>query len=306
MKIIFLDVLTFGKDADLSAFDALGDVTYYDSTKSDLTSNRVLDAEVIVTNKVVITKEMMLASKNLKLICVAATVMNNIDLDAAKELNIPVKNVAGYSTQSVVQHTFSMLLYLIGSSRYYDEYVKDKSWQNSDIFTNIDRPFGEISGKKWGIIGFGEIGKGVAKVADAFGAKVCYHSTSGKNHNTDYPSMALDVMLSSCDIITIHAALNDDTLNLLHYENMSNIKDKAVLINVGRGGIVNEADLAKIISEKDIFVGVDVTSSEPIAKDNPLADINSEKLYITPHIAWTSIEARKTLIATIVRHIESI
>ncbi len=305
MKIVFLDTLTFGEDADLSAFDALGETIYHPVTHEEETLKRIIDAEVVVTNKVVITEAMMQEAKKLKLICVAATGMNNIDLEAAKRQNIPVKNVAGYSTHSVVQHTFTILFYLIGHSRYYDEYVKEKFWQTSDIFTHIGRPFSEVAGKRWGIIGMGHIGQEVAKVARAFGAQIIYYSTSGKNRDQGYESVDLSTLLSSSDIITIHAPLNEQTQNLLHYENMKLLKEHAVVINVARGGIINEADLAQTIKEKPIYVGVDVASKEPIEVTNPLLDVQSERLYITPHIAWTSVEARKTLLQAVEEHIKA-
>ena len=217
MQIVLLDTLTFG-NTDLSVFDDLGEVSLYKTTSPAQTQERIANANVIITNKVVITKEFMLCSKSLKLICIAATGMNNVDLDAAKELNVEVKNVAGYSTDSVIQHTFSMLFYLLGHSRYYDEVVKDGSYSRSPIFTDVSHPFFEVKGKKWGIIGLGSIGRGVANIAKAFGAELFYYSTSGVNRTEDFQRTSLDEMLKSCDIITIHAPLNEKTDNLLDYK----------------------------------------------------------------------------------------
>ena len=199
MKIVLLDALTFG-ETDLSGFDKLGEVEVFQTTSANQTKERITNANVIVTNKVVITKEFMLEAKELKLICVAATGTNNVDLDAAKELNIAVKNVAGYSTDSVIQHTFSMLFYLMGHSRYYDEYVKDGSYSKSPIFTDVSKPFFEIKGKKWGIIGLGSIGRGIANIASAFGAELFYYSTSGVNRTEDFQRTTIDELLKSCDI----------------------------------------------------------------------------------------------------------
>jgi len=227
MNIVILDALTLG-DMDLSAFDKLGSVTIYETTAPSQTQERITNANVIVTNKVVITKEHMLNAKELKLICIAATGMNNVDLEAAKELNIEVKNVAGYSTDSVIQHTFSLLFYLIGHSKYYDEVVKDGSYSRSPIFTDVSRPFFEVKGKKWGIIGLGTIGRGVASVARAFGAEVSYYSTSGVERKEEYGRLSLEDMLTSCDIISIHAPLNEKTHNLLGYEELSICKDGAL------------------------------------------------------------------------------
>ena len=305
MKIVLLDALTFGK-TNLSGFENLGEVVVYQTTSKDETQDRVIDADVIVTNKVIITDEHMSKCENLKLICVAATGMNNVDLDAAQKRKIDVKNVAGYSTDSVIQHTFSMLFYLLGHSRYYDEVVKDGTYSKSAIFTDVSRPFFEIKDKKWGIIGFGNIGEGVAKIADAFGADVNYYSTSGKNTSQPYHRLKLDTLLRECDIITIHAPLNDDTNNLLDYKELSKTKDGAIILNLGRGGIINEEAVAKIIDEKNIYVGLDVLSVEPMLENHALLNVkNKENLYITPHIAWTSVEARDKLIASIIKNIKS-
>ena len=306
MKIILLDALTFG-DTDLSGFDKLGEVTVYQTTSKEQTLGRIIDADVIVTNKVVIDAKSMEQCKNLKLICVAATGTNNVDLSVAESLRIQVKNVIAYSTESVIQHTFSMLFYLMGHAKYYDEVVKSGAYAKSAVFTDVSQPFHEVFGKKWGIIGLGSIGQGVAKVADAFGAEVNYYSTSGKNTNQSYHRLKLDTLLKECDIITIHAPLNEDTKNLLDYEELSKLKDGAIVLNLGRGGIINEDAVVKIIDEKNIYFGLDVLSQEPMKENHPLLSVqNKEKLYITPHIAWTSVEAREKLIASVIKNIKSL
>jgi glycerate dehydrogenase len=305
MRIVILDAATFG-ETDLSGFDALGEVEVYQTTSADETLERVKDAEVVVTNKVVIDAAVMDASNRLKLVCVAATGTNNVDLVHAAQKEIAVKNVAGYSTDSVVQHTFSMLFYLMGHSRYYDEYVKSGEWQKSAVFTHVAKPFFELKGKKWGIIGLGEIGRGVAKIASAFGAEVVYYSTSGKNNNSDYEQISFTKLLETCDIITIHAPLNTQTKNLIGHSEFLMLKDGAVLLNLGRGGIVTESALAAIIDVKEIYVGLDVLENEPMTNPHPLMNIqHQERLYITPHIAWTSVEAREKLIASVIENIES-
>ena len=304
MKIVLLDALTFG-ETDLTAFNSLGEVVVYQTTSPDEVQTRIANADVIVTNKVVLTKEHMLETPSLKLICIAATGMNNVDLNAAKELSIEVKNVAGYSTQSVIQHTFAMLFYLLGHSRYYDEVVKDGSYSRSKIFTDVSQPFFEVKGKKWGIIGLGSIGRGVANIATAFGAEVFYYSTSGVNRTEDFQRTNLNEMLKSCDIITIHAPLNEKTDNLLDYEQLLTCKDGATILNLGRGGIVNEDAVARIIDEKHIFFGLDVLTKEPMRENHPLLSVkNSKNLYITPHIAWTSVEARDALISSVIDNIK--
>lgn len=305
MKIVILDALTFG-DSDLSTFYSLGDTQIFQTTLSSQLQERIKDADVIVTNKVVITDEHMQNTPSLKLICVAATGMNNVDLEGAKKRAIEVKNVSGYSSDSVIQHTFSMLFYLIGHSKYYDNYVKNGSYAKSEIFTDVSRPFFEIKGKKWGIIGLGEIGRGVANIAKTFGVEILYYSTSKKNQNNQYTSVSLDELLKSCDIISIHAPLNENTLNLLDYKELQMCKDGAVILNLGRGGIINEEAVSRIVDERDILFGLDVLSREPIESNNPLLHVkNRDNLYITPHIAWTSIEARKTLIDGVTSNIKS-
>ncbi len=304
MRMVLLDALTFG-DTDLSAFNSLGEVVVYQTTSAEEVQTRIANCDVIVTNKVVINAEHMSATPSLKLICIAATGMNNVDLNAAKENNIPVKNVAGYSTDSVIQHTFSMLFYLLGHSRYYDEVVKDGSYSRSKIFTDVSQAFSQVKGKKWGIIGLGSIGRGVANIATAFGAKVLYYSTSGVNRSEDFQRANLDELLKTCDIITIHAPLNEKTNNLLDYEQLLMCKEGATILNLGRGGIINEDAVARIIDEKDISFGLDVLSKEPMRENHPLLSVkNRDNLYITPHIAWASVEARDTLIASIVNNIK--
>lgn len=305
MKIVLLDTLTFG-DTDLGGFGAFGEAVAYETTAPEETEERIAGADVVVTNKVIITDELMASAPSLKLICIAATGMNNVDLEAAEKRNIAVKNVAGYSTDSVIQHTFSMLFYLMGHSRYYDDYVKDGAWQRSPVFTHVGRPFHEIKGKTWGIIGLGEIGRGVANVAKAFGAQVRYYSTSGRNDNPEFEKVTLSRLLEESDIVTIHAPLNAQTKGLIGHSELLMMKDGAVLLNLGRGGIVDERALAAIIDAKPLFVGLDVLEKEPMIDPHPLMGIaHKERLYITPHIAWTSVEARDSLIAKVIDNIRT-
>ena len=305
MKIVLLDAITFG-ETSLECFSELGEVEVFQTTTPQQTQQRIVNAEVIVTNKVLITKEHMQNAKSLKLICVAATGMNNVNLNAAKELGIEVKNVAGYSTDSVIQHTFSMLFYLMGHSRYYDETVKSGTYSKSAVFTDVSEPFFEVKGKKWGIIGLGAIGRGVANLAKAFGAEVFYYSTSGVNRTEDFQRTTLEKLLSECDIITIHAPLNEKTANLLDYEQLLMCKDGAVVLNLGRGGIINEAAAARLVDEKYIYLGLDVFEKEPLSFESPLLSVkNSERLYLTPHIAWTSVEARGKLISSVCENIKT-
>ncbi|HQS67002.1 MAG TPA: D-2-hydroxyacid dehydrogenase [Sulfuricurvum sp.] len=305
MNIVLLDTLTFG-DTSLEAFESLGNVTTYLTTTADEIAQRVTQADVIVTNKVVISDAVMESATKLKLICVAATGTNNIDHDAAARRGISVKNVAGYSTDAVVQHTFSMLFYLMGHSCYYDEYVKNGQWQKEAVFTHIGPSFSELRGKTWGIIGLGEIGRSVANIAKAFGAKVIYYSTSGKNENSEFEKTTLSRLIENSDIISIHAPLNASTENLISHSELLQMKDGAVLLNLGRGGIVDEDALSVIIDVKPIYVGLDVLVKEPMSIPHALLNVkHTERLYITPHIAWTSVEARERLIAATVENIKT-
>ena len=299
MKIVFLDALTLG-DVDFKRFERFGEVVIYQTTSKEETLDRVKDADIVVTNKVVIDKEIM-DNSNIKFIQVAATGMNNVDLEYAKEKGILVKNVAGYSTKSVLQQTFALVLGLLNRVKYFDEYARSK-YPKSNIFTHIVDWF-EIDSKRWGIIGLGTIGREVAKVARSFGAEVVYYSTSGKNNTNEYKRVSLDELLKTSDIISIHAPLNENTKNLIGYEELMKMKEGSVIVNLGRGGIINEKDLAKALEEKNILVGLDVFEKEPIEEDNPLLKFK-DKLLLSPHIAWTSIEARKKLMDGIYKNIE--
>jgi len=299
MKIVFLDALTLG-NVDFDRFESLGEVEIHQTTDKNETLNRVKDADIVVTNKVVIDKEIMDKS-NIKFIQIAATGMNNVDLEYAKQKGIIVKNVAGYSTKAVIQHTFALVLGLLNRVCYFDKYSR-KEYLDSKIFTHIQNWF-EIDGKRWGIIGLGEIGRGVANLAKNFGAEVVYYSTSGKNQNSEFKRVELNELLKTSQIISIHAPLNENTKNLLNKDNLGLIQDGAILVNVGRGGIINENDLAEILEKRDFFAGLDVFEKEPVNSDNPL--LKSKKVLLTPHIAWTSIEARKKLMDGIYENIKA-
>ncbi len=301
MNIVFLDALTLG-DVDFKRFEKFGEVKIYQTTKPSQTLERVKNADIVVTNKVVIDKNIM-DNSDIKFIQIAATGMNNVDLEYAEKKGITVKNVAGYSTNAVIQHTFALVLGLINKICYFDKYTREE-YPKSEIFTHIQNWF-EISGKRWGIIGLGEIGRGVAGIAKSFGAEVVYYSTSGKNNNPEYKRVGLDELLKTSDIISIHAPLNENTKNLLNYEKLSLIKENAILVNVGRGGIINEKDLAKILEKNDIFVGLDVFEKEPVSADNPLLKFK-DKTLLSPHVAWTSIEARNKLMDGIYNNIKEV
>lgn len=307
MKICILDALTLGRDIDLSPITACGEVMIYDLTAPEEVAERVKDVDVIITNKVVLNESNLKDAKNLKLITLSATGYNNIDVEYAKSRGIGVANVAGYSTGSVAQHTFAMLLYLMEHMRDYDEYVKSKAYASSNTFTYIAWPFQELGTKTLGIIGMGNIGKEVGKIAEAFGSRVIYYSTSGGNNSGSYERVDLETLLKESDIISIHAPLNDKTEALMGYKEFKMMKRNAILLNLGRGKIVVEEDLAKALNEGLIAAaGLDVLESEPIEPHNPLFLVEDQsKLLITPHIAWASVEARKVLIDEIIKNIQA-
>ena len=309
MKILILDAATFGEDIDISKFNELGEVTVYaKSTKKEaLERLEAVNPDAVITNKVVIGNDEMQAAPNLKIILEAATGYNNIDIECARTLRIKVANVAGYSTMSVVQHTFALFFYLYEKMRYYDDYVKSGEYSKSTIFTNFSNVFGELAGKTWGIVGLGHIGSRVADAARAFGCKVVYYSASGNTYDTEYEKVDLDTLLKESDIISIHAPLNQYTKDIFNYENLKKMKKSAYLINVGRGPIVNDADLAKALNEGEIAgAGLDVLTTEPMPADNPLLAIkDSNKLVITPHNAWATYEARVRLLDEIYNNLNS-
>ena len=298
MNIVVLDRMALGDDIDMSIFEKLGKLTIYERTAPYEVVDRLKDADALLTNKVVMGKAEMDRLPKLRYIGINATGTNNIDLAYAAKKNIAVTNVKSYSTDSVVQHTFALLFYVYEKLRHYDDFVKQGKYSDYGCFTYFGERFAQLSGKTWGIIGLGEIGRKVADIAKAFGCHVVYYSTSGKNSNPDYERVEFDDLLRSSDIISIHAPLNDRTENLMNRAAFEKMKQEAVLINVGRGPIVNESDLLWALNENKIAAaGLDVLSVEPMLKDNPLYGYkDSNRLIITPHIAWATNEARKRLV----------
>ena len=305
-KIVVLDSITLG-NVDFNKLNEFGEVTLYEKTEPKDVTERIKNANIVLTNKVVLNKDNLKDAKELEIICETATGFNNIDIKYAKERNIAVTNVAGYSTPTVAQHTFATLLHLYDKISYYDEFVKSGAYAKSGMFTNLDKPFHDIEGKKWGIIGLGAIGRKVAKIADAFGCEVVYYSTSGKNNNSDYKRVELDELLSECDIISIHAPLNENTQGLFNYENLKKMKSSSILINMGRGPIVVDEDLAKAIDEEIIAgAALDVFCEEPMKEESPLLRVsNKERLVLTPHIAWASVEARERLFNDVIENLKA-
>ena len=294
MKIVLLDAATMGVDIDFSPLEKVGEVIKYPNTLPAERRERIKDADVLVVNKVVLDGEVLSGAENIKLICVFAVGYNNIDISYCREHNIKVRNVPGYCTQSVCQHTFALLFDLIENMRYYDDFVKSGKYSQSGMANHLGRPFFEISGKKWGIIGMGAIGRAVADCAAAFGAEVRYSSVSGAKRKEKYENIPLDTLLRESDIISVHAPLNEKTLHLIGEREISLMKKTAVIINVGRGAVIDEDALARAVNNGTIAgCGLDVYSVEPSAKESPILNIkDKDRVIYTPHIAWSSFEAR--------------
>ena len=306
MKIAFLDAATMG-DVSFEPFERLGEFVSYASSTPEQARERVRDIDVLLINKVLVNKELIDSAPKLKLICIAATGVNNIDVEYAASKGIPVRNAVGYSTDSVVQTTFMHILSLVGGAPYFDMSVKSGSYSRSGMFTDPNWNWWELAGKTIGIIGLGNIGGKVARIAEAFGMKVCYYSTSGTGHCKDYPCLELDELLKISDIVSIHAPLNGRTLNLIGRDQLALMKPTAYLVNMGRGAIVVEEDLAAALDAGVIAgAGIDVFVTEPIPENHPYLKMNHpERIILTPHIAWASIEARHRLVGIMADNIAS-
>jgi len=306
MKIVFLDQKTIGEDIDLSGYDALGEVVKYGFSTQEEAKERTKDADVVIINKLEINEKTIGAAEHLKLVCVTATGTNNLDKEYLDQRGIAWRNVAGYSTETVAQHTFALLFFLMEKLSYYDKYVKDEKYIADTTFTHFAEHFNELSGKTWGIIGLGNIGRRVADIAKMFGCRVVYYSTSGKNEQKDYERVTLDELLSMSDVVSVHAPLTPETEGLMGQDAFAKMKESAIFLNLGRGPIVDEAALTDVLESNQIAAaGLDVLSVEPMQQNNPLRRIkDSRRLIITPHIAWASVEARTRLMDIILGQIK--
>ena len=303
MKIVFLDEYSVA-GRDMSSVARFGDYVGYNMTRPEEVIERCADAEIVIANKVVLSAEIMQALPCLKLICVAATGMNNVDLEAAAELGIEVRNAVGYSTYSVAETTLCSALALLREVVYYDEYFHSGRYAKSDRPFNFDRPTSQIRGKKWGIIGLGNIGREVARLASAFGCEVSYFSTSGAKREEEYPAVELEKLLRESDIVSVHSPLNDRTRGLIGAEQLAMMKPSAFIINVARGGIIDEAALAEALNNGTIAAAaLDVFSTEPLAS-SPLYDIKDKyRLLASPHNAWAAAEAIDRLLGCVAENI---
>lgn len=304
MKIVFLDAATMGS-TPLTAIESLGEFERFDNSSAEEARMRVRDADVAIVNKVIVDQAFLDAAPNLKLVCEAGTGMNNIDAELCRKRGVQVRNVAGYSTDAVAQHTWMLILALAGRLFHYDSYVKDGRYTRARLHTDSDHPYTGLSGKTIGIVGMGAIGQKVARIAEVFGMKVIYYSTSGTSHCTEYPSVSLESLLREADVVSIHAPYNEKTAGLIDYEGLRLMKPTAFLVNTGRGGIADEADLARAIDEERIAgIGIDVYVEEPLPANSPLLNSkHPDRMILTPHVAWASEETRLRLAEEIAANI---
>lgn len=304
MKIIILDRIAMGLDTSFDELYKLGEVTVYDSTSPEELLKRSIDADVLVFNKVKITREAIENSKKLKLLCVFATGYDNIDLEAAKEHNIAVCNVPGYSTESVTLFTVATVTALASKLFEYSDFVRCGEYSESNSANRLTPVYHEISGKTWGIIGCGNIGTSVANVAKALGAKVIVNK---RTPVSDFECVDIDTLCRESDVITIHCPLNDSTRSLINKERISIMKKSVILVNEARGAVLSEKDVAEALLEGRIAgFGADVYSEEPFRSSHPFYAIkNLPNVILTPHAAWGSYEARSRCVAIISENIKS-
>lgn len=306
MKIVVLEAGSVGKDMSWTRFEKFGEVVCYDSVPQDDVKEVIADADIIIPNKLRID-ETVLAGSKVKMVCEAATGYNNIDIEYCKREGIRVTNVSGYSTDSVAQHTVALLLTIYEKLTYYNRYVKSGDYTKSGKFGHVENYFHEVAGKTWGIVGLGAIGRKVAQLAEAFGAKVIYYSASGNVYDVTYEAVDFDTLLAQSDIISIHCPLTEQTNGLFDDNAFDKMKNSAVLVNVARGPVVSDVALAKALREEKIMAaGLDVYEVEPIPEGNPLLEIiDDDRLFMTPHIGWGTEEARTRLLGELELNIQA-
>ena len=307
MNIVILERSSVGEDVSVDCLQELGERTVYPNTAAGEVESRVKEAEIVIANKSPLNEETLKHASSLRLICELATGYDNVDLEYCDRRGIRVVNVVDYSTASVAQHTFALCFYVLEKLHHYDHYVKSGQYASQDRFSNFDIPFTELDGKTWGIAGMGNIGRKVAGIAEAFGCKVIFYSTSGTSTCTEYERVDFDTLLRESDFLSLHCPLSDKTRNLIDLEALRKMKKTAILMNVARGPVVNDEALYTALTENMIAgAGLDVTGTEPMRDSNPLSKImDSNQLIITPHLAWASIEARKRVVEETYKNIEA-
>ncbi len=308
MKIVILERNSVGTDVSVDCIGDFGEVTVYRNTVTpDEVRERVKDADIVIANKSPLREETLRDARKVKLICEFATGFDNCDLKYCSSRGIRVANVRDYCTGMVAQHTFTLALALSQKLIHYDEYVKSGEYSAQDRFSNFDLPFTELEGKTWGIVGMGNIGRRVAKIASAFGCRVIFYSITGKSDCAEYDRVDKDTLLSQSDFLSLHCPLSELSRNFIEETALKKMKKTAVLINVARGPVVNNADLYRALTEGEIAAaGLDVVEQEPLEESNPLSRIkDSGRLIITPHLAWASVEARTRCVEEAYKNIEA-
>jgi len=304
MKAVFLDLATLGDNVSIESLrKAHADWDFHFRTEPDQVLERIADAAILVCSKVVTSGEMMRRARALRLICIIATGTNNVDLVAAGNLGIAVTNVTGYGTASVVQHVFALIFALKTNLVNYDRLVRAGAWQQATSFCLLDFPITELAGKTMGIVGYGELGRGIASAANAFGMAVLIAQGTGNNRDAD--RLPLDEFLPRIDVLSLHVPLAENTRNLIGGDELALMKPDSLLINCARGGVVDEAALAHALRNGVIGgAGVDVLTTEPPTRGNRLLDPDIPNLIVTPHIAWASRQARQCLLNDVAETIE--
>jgi len=309
MHGVILDAASLGQDLDLSPLlNSAPSWQVYNDTPAALVDERIHDANIVLTNKVNLSAANMQNAANLKFISVMATGTNNIDLQAAQRQNIVVSNAVGYATPSVVQHTLTLILALATRLNLYQRDVQVGKWQQSNTFCLLDHPIMELSGKTLGIVGFGELGSQVARVAESFGMLIKVAQRPGYQDSDvelGYPRLALEQLLPEVDILSLHCPLVPETEHLINQETLQLMKPSALLINTARGGLVDSTALLAALNSGQIAgAGIDVLPTEPPGKDEPLLSAPLANLIITPHIAWAALESRQRLLIQVCENIE--
>lgn len=307
MKIACLERTSLGEHVDLRALNTLGEVMYYDATSEEEMAQRVQDADILVINKLKINEKTLGPAPRLKFITITATGTDNFDLPFCKSRNIVVSNMRGYSTQSVAQQTFAIALMLMNQMEYFVPFVRSGAYIGNTTGEYYQTPIHEISGKTWGIVGLGKIGTKVADIASAFGAEVIYCSLSGHSRSEIYERMDFDTLLARSDIVSVHAPLTEESRGIFNYRAFQKMKPDALFLNLGRGKIVVEKDLARAILENQIAgAGLDVLDGEPMREDSPLVPLlQDRRLVVTPHVGWASEESRQRAVDEVVRNIQA-
>lgn len=307
MKIVVLDRTSVGEDVSVEEMKRYGEVVFYNSTPDSLVAERIADADIVVANKNPINEASLRDAKNVKLVCQFATGYDNVDIAYCKSREIRVVNVRNYSTAAVAQHTIALALSVLENLPYYDEYVKSGAYAAQERFAHFGRTYYELEGKTWGIIGMGNIGRSVARIAEALGCRVIFYSASGKSACTDYERVDFDELLARSDVLSLHCPLSDRTRHIMNAAAFEKMKRSAILINVARGAVVDTVALAQALRDGQIRgAGIDVFEKEPMrAEDALLRLADTGVLQLTPHMAWASSEARTRCVTETCRNIEA-